>query len=324
MSEHEGRWVEKTRTIPLNLGAMTIVLLSMGLFTFLALSKETFLTFDTQYSMIFGISIQFFTIIGFTYLMIMGEVDMSVGSMYGFGGAFLGVLTVINKIPFYPALLITLFVSGLIGFLSGICVVRFRVSSLMITIGVMTAVKGINWVLINSLQARVFPPVFRNFIKFQIADIHWTVLALILIVIVLEILLYRTTGFKKMFFVGQNIATATIYGIKANKIKVLAFIASAMLSSFGGILATSRIAHADVTTGDGLEFIMVIAAVLGGASLFGGKGSILRSVLGLYFLAMVQNGMISFSIDPYVQKIILGSILIISVFIDARLNKNKV
>lgn len=323
MSEYTGRTLEKSAVKKVDIGAVTIILVTAFLFILLSITTKTFLSYDNLYSIFFGESIQFYAIIGFTFLMIMGEIDMSVGSMYGFGGAMLGLLTVIYKIPFLPSLIITLAISALIGLITGFLVVKFRVNSMMVTIGVMTAVKGFNWLLINKLQARVFPASFRNFMKFKIDKIHWTIIAFFILVIILEILLYRTTVFKKMYYVGQNIISATIYGIKANRIKMLAFTSSALLASFGGILATSRIAHADVTTGDGLEFTIVTAAVLGGASLFGGRGSILRSALGLFFLAMMQNGMISFRIDPFIQKIVLGIILILSVLIDIRLNKRK-
>lgn len=323
MSEYTGRTLEKNTRKNLDPGAMTIIFITVLLFILLSVTTKTFLSYNNIYAVLFSVSIQFYAIIGFTYLMIMGEIDMSVGSMYGFGGAMLGLLTVIYKMPFLPAIAATLLVSALVGLITGFLVIKFRINSLMVTIGVMTAIKGINWLLINKLQARVFPAEFRNFMKFMIGNIHWTIIALIIFVVVLESLLYRTAAFKKMYYVGQNEFSAMIYGIKANKVKLLAFISSAVFAAFGGILATSRIAHADVTTGDGLEFTMVTAAVLGGASLFGGKGSILRSVLGLIFLAMMQNGMIAFRINPFIQKIVLGAILILSVLVDTRLNRRK-
>ena len=124
-----------------------------------------------------------------------------------------------------------------------------------------------------------------------------------------------------MYYVGSNIETARIYGIKSEKIKIITFAVSSATAAIGGILATSRIMHADVTTGVNLEFLMITAAVVGGASLFGGKGSVMRSVLGLLFLSVIFNGMIIFKIDPFIQHVIVGFILIVAVFIDTLLNK---
>ena len=193
-----------------------------------------FLSYSNIYSILFGISMQFFAIIGFTYLMIMGEIDMSVGAMYGFGGALLGTLTLVSKIPFIPALLITLVITSALGFINGFLVVKFRLNSMMITIGMMSVVRGLTSILITSLGSRIFPTTYRNVIKFKIFGIHWSIIALILLVIILEILLYRTSTFRKMYYVGQNTSSARIYGIKSDKIKIITFILSSLLASFGG------------------------------------------------------------------------------------------
>jgi len=302
---------------------LTIVILVIVLAFILSVSTGTFFSYSNLYSILFGVSIQFFALIGFTYLMIMGEIDLSVGALYGFGGALLGVLMIVLKIPFVPALVLTLIVAVLIGFINGYLVVRFRINSLMVTLGMMSIAKGLTSALSTSLGAAIFPSVYRDLIKIRLLDIHWSIIAFIIIVIVLEILLYKTSVFKKLYYVGNNIETAKIYGIKAGRIKVIAFIVSAVLAVFGGILATSRITHAYPTTGEGLEFTFVTAAVLGGASLYGGKGSILRSALGLLFIAIMQNGMIIYKIDPYFQTVVLGLILIVAVFVDTSLNKKR-
>jgi ribose transport system permease protein len=123
--------------------------------------------------------------------------------------------------------------------------------------------------------------------------------------------------------VGQNAETARIYGIRSDEIRLIMFMVSALTASIGGIIAASRVAHAAATAGVGLEFTMITAAILGGASLFGGKGSILRSSIGLLILAFATNGMIGFSIDPYIQQVVLGLILIAAVTFDIALTRNR-
>ncbi|PKM96297.1 MAG: hypothetical protein CVU84_00855 [Firmicutes bacterium HGW-Firmicutes-1] len=304
----------------MDLGTITIALLTLVLVIFLSITTSTFLQFSNIYSILFGVSIQFFAIIGFTYLMIMGELDMSVGAVYGLSGTVLGML-MMNGLPFALSLIITLLVCSLFGVISGFIVTKFRVNSMMVTIGMLSLIKGINWLYIRELQGYFFPASYRALIKFQVGKVHWTILFMIISVITLEILLSRSTIFKKMYYVGANLETARIYGIKSNRIKIITFGISSFTAAIGGILATSRIMHSDVTTGENLEFLMITAAVLGGASLFGGKGSIMKSVFGLIFLAVVFNGMIIFKIDPFIQQVIVGFILIVAVFVDTRLNK---
>jgi len=304
-----------------NFSTFTIIFLTVGLFVALSLFTETFFSYSNIYSLVFGLSIQFFAMIGFTYLMIMGEIDLSVGAVYGFGGALLGIFVITFQMPFFPALILTLVVAALIGFINGYLVVRFRLISMMVTIGMMSILKGLTSILTGSLGAQVFPSVYRALIKYKLFDIHWSIIAFLLILVILEVLLKWTAPFRRMYYIGHNINTARVYGIKVERMKIVAFMTSAVTAAFGGILATSRITHAYPTTGLGLEFTVVTAAVLGGASLFGGRGSMLRSALGLAFLALVLNGMIIFRIDPYFQQVLLGAILIAAVFVDTRLNR---
>ena len=143
---------------------------------------------------------------------------------------------------------------------------------------------------------------------------------MIVLIAVLEFMLHRTTVFRKMYYVGENLDTARIYGIKSGKIKIITFAVSAFTAAIGGILIGSRVNYAEPTIGIGYEFQMLTAAVLGGASLFGGKGSILRSAIALMFLQLISNGMVIHSIEPLLQQIIVGIILIIAVYIDTRVN----
>lgn len=305
----------------LDIGALTIILITITLCIVLSFTTSSFSSYNNIYSILFGVSIQFFAIIGFTFLMIMGELDMSVGAVYGFSGTMLGSLLINTEIPFILSFIITILICAFMGMISGFIVTKFRVNSLMVTIGMMMAIQGINWVLIGTLQGYSFPDDYRHLITYRVGGIHWSILFMILIVVVLEILIKKSTIFKKMYYVGSNIETARIYGIKSVKIKIITFAISSATAAIGGILATSRIMHADVTTGVNLEFLMITAAVVGGASIFGGKGSVLKSVLGLIFLSVIFNGMIIFKIDPFIQQVIVGFILIVAVFIDTQLNK---
>ena len=319
MSQAATRRLPRGRRLPA-LNTLTIVFLTVALFALLSLTTDTFFTYSNIYSIFFGVSIQFFALIGFTYLIIMGEIDLSIGAVYGFGGALLGIFVSTWGMPFLPAFILTLLVAGLVGFINGFLVVRYRLISMMITIGMMSVLKGLTSIFATILGGGIFPPIYRQLIKAKLFSVHWSILAFFLLVVALEVALNRTTVFRQMFFIGHSGDTSRLYGIKVGRVKLAAFITSAVTAAFGGILATSRITHAYPTTGLGLEFTVVTAAVLGGASLYGGRGSILRSVLGLLFLVLVQNGMIIFGIDPYYQQVLMGAILIVAVFADTRLN----
>ncbi|GHU67656.1 ABC transporter permease [Clostridia bacterium] len=316
MSEYTGRTLSSDVGRRINFSSYSIYFLAIGLFLFLTFATNTFFSFENLYSISLDISIQFYAIVGFTLLLIMGEIDMSVGSVFGFSGALAGYLFVKSGLPFWIAFLLTVLLCAGVGLINGLVVVKFHVSSMMVTIGMMTVMAGFKAVLIGQLSSRVFTGDFRSFMRMKLGDIHWTIIALVILIVVFEILLLRSYKFKVFYFVGQNSETAKIYGIKSDRIRMMMFVMSAVTAGIGGVIAASRVAHAAATAGVGLEFTMITAAVLGGASLFGGKGSILRSAVGLFFLAMVTNGMVSFSVDPYIQQVVLGLILIIAVTVD--------
>jgi ribose/xylose/arabinose/galactoside ABC-type transport system permease subunit len=301
--------------------SLTIIFITLGLFTFLSLTSNTFLTTRNIYSIMYGISFQFFAIIGFTLLMIMGEIDLSVGSVYAFSGMFMGYLMVTMKLPLLPAMGISLLVCTLMGMGTGYLVVRFRLNSMMVTIATMTLIRGLATYFVARMYGATYPTAMRHLSKMEIGNIYLTIISMVVLVVILEVLLKRSAIFKRMYFVGENHQTAKIYGIKSDRIKVTTFALSALAAAVGGILISSRITYADTAIGSGLEFQLLTAAVLGGASLYGGKGSILGSCIGLLFLATILNGMVIFNIEPLLQQLIIGIILIVSVFIDTRLNK---
>ena len=306
-----------------NFGSFTIIAIALSLFIFLSFASDTFLSTRNIYSILYGVSFQFFAIIGFTYLMIMGEIDLSVGSVYAFSGMFMGYLMVMMKVPLLPALGISLLVCVLMGMLTGFLVVRFRLNSMMVTIATLTLIRGLSSYFVKAMYGATYPPAMRHLSKIEIGDVYITIIAMVVLVIVLEILLKKSAMFKRMYFVGENRQTARIYGIKSDRIKIAMFAISALAAAVGGILISSRVSYADTAIGLGLEFQLLTAAVLGGASLYGGKGSILGSCIGLIFLATILNGMVIFNIEPLLQQLIIGLILIVSVFIDTRLNKNN-
>ena len=320
MSENTGRTLMRDKGVRIDWKSWTIVFLVAGLFLFLSITRQNFLTFNNIHSLLYGVSFNFFAIVGFTFLIIMGELDMSVGSLYGLGGSLMGYFIFRYKMGTLPAVLIAVAVAFVIGYLVGFLITRFRLNSMMVTIGVMMAVKGFNWMMVNSFGGKQLPHDNYNFIRTQWFNVSWLIWLMLAVAIVLEILLSKTWHFRQMYAIGDNMETARLYGLRAESVKQLCFAASAALSAFGGAMATARLKHPDVTVGGDLEVTIITAAVLGGASIFGGRGSVVRSMLGLFFVAMLQNGMTAYGINSYIQQVILGIVLIAAIYLDLRVN----
>lgn len=318
-----GRKLNENEKKKFDFGGWTIIYLSVILFVFLSLTRDTFCNFNNIHSILFDVAINFFAIIGFTFLIIMGELDMSVGSMFGFGGTVMGIFCITYKMPVGQAIVLAVIIAGVIGAIAGFLITKFRLNSMMVTIGVMLAVKGYNWMMITKMSGRQLPRESRKFVMEKVGNFSWVILLMLVIVVILEILLNKSRYFKQMYYIGHNVETTILYGIKANKVKIICFSVSAMLSTFGGALMTARVKAPNVTVGSDLEVTMITAAVIGGASIFGGRGSMVRSMLGLLFIYMLKNGMTAYRIDSYIQQIILGLILIAAIIVDIRISRKK-
>lgn len=318
-----GRKLAENEKKKFNFGNWTIVYLTVILFIFLSVTSKSFLSFSNIHSIIYGVSFNFFAVIGFTFIIIMGELDLSVGSMFGFGGAMMGLFIFSYHLPAGIAIALACLLAGAIGLFTGFLITRFRVNSMMVTIGVMMAVKGVNWILVNKFSGRQFPLDARKFVSVEFLDIKWTIYLMLAIVVVIEILQSKSRFFKQMYYIGHNVDTTIMYGINANRVKCICFAISAAVSAFGGALMTARLAHPDVTVGSNLEISIITAAVISGASIFGGRGSIVRSMLGVFFIFMLQNGMTAFKINTFVQQIVLGVFLIFAIYLDLRINSKK-
>lgn len=323
MAENTGRALAARETRRIQWSGWVILFLNMALFLFLALTRQNFFTWSNLHSILFSVSFSFFAVVGFTFLIVMGELDLSVGSLFGFGGAMLGLFVFSYRIPIVTAVALAMLAALVIGLAAGILITAFRVNSMMVTIGVMMAVKGVNWILVNMFSGRQLPPAARRMVTAEVSGLKWTIILMAAVALTLEFLLIRNRHFKQLYYIGHNYSTAVLYGLSANAVKVICFGVSAALSAFGGALQTARLNHPNVTIGANLEISVITAAVIGGASIFGGRGSMMRSMLGLLFVFMLQNGMTSYNINTYMQQIILGAILVMAIYVDVRINSNK-
>lgn len=320
MSENTGRKLVRNERTRFDWKSWTIIFLVAGLFLFLSVTRKNFLTFNNIHSLLYGVSFNFFAAVGFTFLIIMGELDMSVGSFYGLGGSLMGLFIFKFKMGSLPAILLAVIIAAIIGYLVGVLITSFRLNSMMVTIGMMMAVKGVNWILVNMFAGKQFSLAHYNFIRTKWMDVSWLIWVMIIVAIILEILLAKTWHLRQMYAIGDNMETARLYGLRAGMVKQMCFAVSAALSTFGGAMATARLKHPDVTVGGDLEVTIITAAVIGGASIFGGRGSVVRSMLGLFFVAMLQNGMTAYGVNSYIQQVILGIVLIAAIYLDLRVN----
>ncbi len=297
-----------------------IVLLVILLVVIVSSTRPQFMKFANIYSLLYSLSIEFYAIIGMTLLLIMGEVDLSIGSTFALSGAFSGFLCIAG-LPTALAIVLSLIACTFVGFVNGALVYRFRVNSIVLTLGSMMLVRGIVTFFVERNGGADYPSAYKAISRIRWpGELNATIIVMVFVIVLFEVLLRKHVFFRRMFFIGENALSARIYGIKADKAKMIGFIMSGFFAGFAGILTASRSGQTVFNTGIGLEFKMVTAALLAGSSLFGGKGSIVRSVVALLFLSIVLISMIMYGVDPEFQAIVIGSILILAIYADSRLN----
>jgi len=308
---------------PIDRQIVPIALMVVVATILLGLAHPRFLEIGNLYGLLLDLSLQMLAISGFVYVMATGEIDLSVGAVYGFTGALAGFLMQQMGMPFAAAAALSLGCALLFGLINGLLTVKLRLNSLMLTIGTMVLIRGLSGVLNTVLVGQTFSSAFRALARAHVGGVHVVVIAALALLVVFTVLERRTAMFRRLYLAGESAATALLYGIRVDRIKIAAFACSALAAGAAGLVAASRVTHADAQLGDGLEFTLVTAAVLGGASLSGGKGTLAGSFLGLAFLAVVVNGMVAFDVEPALQSLVVGVLLIVAVTLDRRLEARR-
>lgn len=295
-------------------GVLVALILVMG---YVTARSSHFLTKANMLNMLDQSAVEGLLAVGMTVLMITGSFDLSVGSTLSLTGAL--TLGLAPSMGFWVAALIALAVGCAAGVLNGLVVVKAGINSLIVTLGSMSLLQGI--VLIYSHGETVAGghhssglQTFAN-TRHWLPDDAWVMLG---VAALMTFVLTRTTGGRYMQASGGNPDAAELAGINVDRYKVLAFVLMGALAAIGGMLYAGRLGSIDPTAGSGSELDVIAAVIIGGTSLFGGSGSIWRSLVGVFLLTVLGNGFNLLNIDPYYQYVVKGLVVILSVAIYTR------
>lgn len=252
-------------------------------------------------------------------IIISGGIDLSVGSAVALTSVVGATLLVHN----YPPLLVaglTILAGGLIGALNGAVIAGFRMMPFIVTLGMMGIARGAaKWLAksqivnapetsINNLMALNEPTSF-----FPLPPGVWIALALAFL---MSVMMRRTVFGRYIFAIGSNEAAARLCGIRVQLHKALIYSIAGLFFGFAGLLQLSRLTQGDPTVAIGLELDIIAAVVIGGASLSGGTGGILGSMIGALIMAVLRNGSNQMGLQTYMQEILIGLVIIFAVGLD--------
>jgi ribose/xylose/arabinose/galactoside ABC-type transport system permease subunit len=267
--------------------------------------------------------------VGATFIIIAGQIDLSVGAIYALASV-LGAIVfrafgpngALANAPPNEALLLGMLTCLLVGFMAGVLngamVVALKVHPFIITLGTMAIYRGEAFVITSGQSIGDFPEAFRYLIRWETGDgLSLVPLGVMLAVVVIATfyLTFLVPG-RHIYAVGGNEQAAQFSGIRVKKVKLKVFIFSGLTAGVAALLAIGYYGSATSGDGQGYELDVIAAAVVGGASLSGGRGSALGALLGALIIKMIDNGIVILGIDQNYSRIIIGAAVILAVVLD--------
>ncbi|MSU66924.1 MAG: ABC transporter permease [Opitutus sp.] len=300
------------------------LILVIGLFSLPAETREFFLTYHNFKIIFTQTVIVAIGALGMTMIIVSGGIDLSVGSSIAFSSV-VGALLIQRGWGAAAVVGAMLASSGLIGLLNGAAIAGLRMTPFIITLGTLGVARGsAKWMADNQTVNYEASPINRWMTTADPAGYAlppgvWVALGLAL----LTSLLLRNTVFgRHVFALGSNEATARLCGIPTVRLKVLIYALAGCFFGLAGLFQLSRLRQGDPTVAVGLELDIIAAVIIGGASLNGGVGTILGSMIGALIMAVLRNGSQQMGWPTYFQEIIIGLVIIVAVFLD-RLRQGK-
>jgi ribose transport system permease protein len=260
-------------------------------------------------SMSRGFTIEGFTLIGMCFLLITGTFDISVASVMAFAGYVFTSLAVAG-VNTWLALLVAVICGGAIGLCNGFITTRLKVNPFITTLATMTIVRGAVLAISQGNPIRLATPEFNRFSAAAIGDVPVMFIVLLVVIVIADLMLRKVRWFRQLYFIGGSEHSAELTGINVQWIRLVLFAVIGALAALGGSLSSSRLEASVPNAYMGTEMKLIVACVIGGCSLNGGKGTLFGAALGLAFLFLLDNGMIMMGIDIYWFQGILGLFLI--------------
>lgn len=296
---------------------------SMGIFLILLVlcaalwlaCPQTFPTAENLFTVARQFSYIAVTAIGELMVIIIAGIDLSVGSVMGFGAVMTGAMMYFYKLPIYLAILIGLGSGALFGLLNAFCVTKLGLSAFIASLGTMSMARGLAYAITRGYTVPV-PDAFAHLGQGYLGLIPYPVIYMAIIGAVFSVFLGRTVVGRRIYALGGNEEAAKISGINVNKIKTLIFTLTGVLAAAGGIICSARLGVAQSTLALNYEMDVIAAVFIGGASTAGGTGTVLGTIIGAAIMGVIRNGLVLLNVDAYWIQTAIGSVIILAVALD--------
>lgn len=259
--------------------------------------------------------------VGMTFVILIGGIDLSVGSVLALCGVIAGTIIVNKSFTTWQAILLSILASlgiGLIcGFLNGWITERWKIPSFITTLGMMNIARGAALQLTKARVIYNFPESFDNFGSIQIFDIIPLIFIVALaLVIIGSFILQRTVFGRFIYTIGNNEEAVRLSGHNTSIYRIITFMFCGLMVGIAAIIYNARLTVADASIGGGFELNAIAAVIIGGTSFSGGKGSMLGTFLGACLMGVLNNGLLLLGVGDFIRQIVTGLVIVFAVIVD--------
>jgi len=293
---------------------LRMLLLALIVFVGLSFASPYFLQTNNLLNLLDQSVVTGIVSVGMTFVILTGGIDLSVGSVLGFTAVLMGL-----TMPHYgiPAGIAVAVVSGAaIGLFSGFLVARFGLASFVVTLGVMAIGRSLAFICSGQNSISDIPPGINDLVYTPILGVPSNVATLLVLYVLAWLYLTFTKGGRTIYAIGSNAEAARTAGLNVLAFSILPYVVSGALSAVAGVLLTAQVMSIDPLAGTALELDAIAAVVIGGASLYGGRGSIIGTLIGVLIMVMIRNGLNLLHVSPFWQGSAIGGIIIAAVLVE--------
>lgn len=290
----------------------------------LGLLTDKFFTSGNFFNIIRQITINIFLACGMTMVILLGGIDLSVGSVIAVSGCVSAGMATWLKLPIPAAIGIGILCGAALGTLNGVIASFTTIPPFIITLATMNIGRGIARLYTSAKTIAVLNPLYTFFGTGKIGEVPIQLFLIVIVVGVTSFILNRTQLGRGIYYVGDNEVSARYAGLKVRKIRFFVFLFSGILAAMAGILSTARTFAATMDMGISAEMDAIAAVVLGGTSMSGGRGTLMGTVIGAIIIGVLNNGMNLLGINTSWQYVVQGIVILIAVYIDYLKNKGGI
>ncbi len=299
---------------------VTVVCSLILLVVIFTLSSSRFLTAGNINEVLDTSLFVVFVAIGMTFVLTAGGIDLSVGSVIGLGGAITGLL-LNHDVPTVVALMGGLASGGVVGLTNGLLITRLGLADFIVTLATLSVVQGIVELMTASAPINYPAHAVYDLGTSEVGPLSVAVVYAIIIVVIMAFVLRSTSFGRSIVAVGMNPRAARVSGISVDATRLRAYVVSGVMAAVSGIFLASYLSTVQALQGSGYELTAIAAAVIGGTSLGGGRGSVWGASLGAVLLGTLENGLVLVGLNGYWFDLVTGGVIAAAVGLGGGLQK---